>query len=157
MKIYIAGAITNNPNYVEQFAAAEKKLIAEGYAVINPVKNSGFTYPEYIDMGLNELMRCDAIYMLKGYENSQGAKLELFYAVTTGKKIFSEDAITSIDIGGGKVKTITFDELFSIVTNNELVCNYCNYFDEKSGCNGTTDETACKAAFKAYLTAKLCL
>ena len=154
MKIYIAGAITNNPNYVEQFAAAEKKLIAEGYAVINPVKNSGFTYPEYIDMGLNELMRCDAIYMLKGYENSQGAKLELMYAVTTGKKVFSEGAIANIDIGGKKVKTITIDELTKIVFDDDCLCSYCIYHDEKSGCN-TTDDFACQDAFKTYLTDKL--
>ena len=36
MKIYIAGSITNNPNYLKQFKEAEEKLIAEGHAVINP-------------------------------------------------------------------------------------------------------------------------
>lgn len=158
MKIYIAGAITSNPNYIKQFAAAEKKLIAEGFAVINPVKNRGFTYPEYIDMGLNELMRCDAIYMLNGFEKSQGAKLELFYAVTTGKKIFAEGALVNIDIDSGKVKTLSIDELTEICTDNDRVCEYCNYFNVKSGCmSATIEETECKAAFKAYLTAKLCL
>ena len=44
MKIYISGAITNNPNYVNQFKEAEQKLSLSGHAVINPVKNLGFNY-----------------------------------------------------------------------------------------------------------------
>ena len=44
MKVYIAGKITGNPDYYEQFAEAEKLLTEQGHAVINPVKSNGFTY-----------------------------------------------------------------------------------------------------------------
>lgn len=87
MKVYIAGSITNNPEYKVQFAIAEMELSKQGHAVINPVKNTGFEYKEYIDMGLCELMRCEAIYLLKGYEESQGALLEKHYAEVSGMKV----------------------------------------------------------------------
>ena len=90
MKIYIAGAISNNPDYEKQFGEAEKRLIEQGHAVINPVKNLGFDYKDYIDMGLCELMHCEAIYPLKGWEKSPGATLEMFYATTVKMKILKE-------------------------------------------------------------------
>lgn len=90
MKIYIAGPITNCPNYKERFEIAEKQLTAKGHAVVNPVKNEGFTYKEYIDMGLNELMRCETIYLLNGWELSRGARLECWYAATVGIEIIKE-------------------------------------------------------------------
>lgn len=87
MKIYIAGAITNNENYIDEFKEAEDYLKSKGHAVINPVKNIGFTYKDYIDMGLNELSKCDAICLLNNYEDSQGAMLEVLYSETVGIKI----------------------------------------------------------------------
>lgn len=93
MKVYLAGSISNNENYIEQFSNAEKRLKELGYTVINPVKNIGFTYKEYIDMGLCELSKCDAILMLHGWDKSEGAILELKYACTVKMKVMFESDI----------------------------------------------------------------
>lgn len=90
MKIYVSGSISKNPNYLKQFAQAEEILIANGHDVINPAKNTGNSYKEYIDKGLMQEMQCDAIYMLQGYEHSTGAMLELQYAEAVGMKIMFE-------------------------------------------------------------------
>lgn len=109
MKVYIAGAITDNPNYREQFKEAEERLVAAGHAVINPCKNEGFTYREYINMGLCELMHCDAIYLLEGYETSAGATLEHDYARTVGLEVMyqkNEKPVKVVKLD----KTLSFTE-----------------------------------------------
>lgn len=91
MRIYIAGKITNNPDYIEQFAKAENELKKQGYEVINPVKEEGLEYKWYIDEGLKQLMTCDAIYMLKNWQQSKGASLERRYAGAVGLKIIEQE------------------------------------------------------------------
>lgn len=102
MKVYIAGKITGNPDYMRQFAEAEKLLTEQGHAVINPCQNDGFEYREYIDMGLCQLMKCDAIYLLKGHRDSPGARLERTYALTVGRVIFDEE-LEEIDHVGSEM------------------------------------------------------
>lgn len=87
-KVYIAGAISSDPDYIEKFSSAEKFLKEKGHAVINPCKNFGFDYKDYIDMGLCELMKCDTICLLEGWELSQGTRTELQYAKTVGLNIW---------------------------------------------------------------------
>ena len=98
MKIYISGAITNNPNYKEDFERAEDYINShfENVAIINPaLVNSHLpkstTHEEYMRMSFCMLDMCDSIYMLSNYENSKGACMELGYALAKDKIILSEN------------------------------------------------------------------
>lgn len=95
MKVYIAGAITNDPDYKIKFDCAERLLRSEGHDVVNPAKNKPprgkeWTYRDYINAGLKQLMTCDTIFMLKGGVWSGGAQLEWAYAKTVGMRLWVE-------------------------------------------------------------------
>lgn len=94
-RIYISGAITGTTDYMERFAAAEQKLTAEGYSVVNPAKVNAMmpedmTWDEYMKMSATMLQLCDSIYMLKGWQESRGAKLENLWAFVDDLEIIEE-------------------------------------------------------------------
>ena len=97
MKIYISGAITNNPNYKEDFERAEDYLQREypSADIINPALVNSFlpkstTHEEYMRMSFCMLDMCDSIYMLKDWGKSYGANRELGYAMAKDMTIMYE-------------------------------------------------------------------
>ena len=98
MKVYISGAITGTDDYMARFAAAEKVITEAGYTAVNPAKiNSnlpeGTTYDEYMKLSMCLLEMCNAIYMLDGWQESNGANMELKYAITHKKTVCFEKMI----------------------------------------------------------------
>lgn len=87
MKVYIAGAITSDPDYKQKFKSAEKDLQLRGHDVVSPIYHSGPTYKEYLIQGLAALSGCDAIYLLSDYAASPGAQLELRFAKLVGIRV----------------------------------------------------------------------
>ena len=91
--IYISGQISNNPNFAKDFERAEKKLTKQGYNVINTVKvgsSLGFlTYEQFMQLDFRLIDIADSVYMLKGWEKSQGATAEYHYAKSLGKEIIN--------------------------------------------------------------------
>ena len=83
MKIYISGKITGltKEEYVSNFLMAEMHLKSQGHEVANPVTFvAGIDledYPKLMGKCIEELLRCDAIYMLTNWQDSKGAKTEL--------------------------------------------------------------------------------
>ncbi len=85
--LYIAGAYSGNT--IENIKKAEEvsiNLISNGFHVVTPHKNtSGYekyenekiTYKTWIDMDLDILSRCDAIYVMQNSHNSNGVKKEI--------------------------------------------------------------------------------
>lgn len=81
MKVYIAGKITGNPRYKEKFKAAELRLQAEGYTVLNPAfLPKGFSDEEYHHINRAMIDVCDAVYFLPSWVDSKGAHMEMGYA-----------------------------------------------------------------------------
>lgn len=93
-KIYISGKITGTDDYMQRFEEAEKALnnMFPGVSVINPAKvNAAMptdtTYEQYMAMSFTMLDMCDTIYMMQGWEHSNGAKKEIIKAKELGLKI----------------------------------------------------------------------
>lgn len=83
-KVYIAGAITNNPDYEMPFAMVEEWLAGLGFEPVNPAKNREESYKAYIDTGLRQLAECNLICMIPGWVGSAGASFEHQYAELVG-------------------------------------------------------------------------
>lgn len=79
-KIYIAGKITGIEDLAaERFDCVENILISEGYEVVNPMKlphNHDKSWESYMKECITELVKCDGIYLMKGFELSKGARVE---------------------------------------------------------------------------------
>lgn len=78
-KIYISGKITNNANYEVEFEAAELALKIAGFQPVNPAQEhlpDGATWADYMRHDIKLLCDCDAVYMLNGWRESAGAKIE---------------------------------------------------------------------------------
>lgn len=93
MFIYISGRITGNDNYMCDFMNAELKL-KDNFPrakIINPINTTGCnSWAEYMRKDLTLLLKCDTIYMLEGWEVSEGASLEHYIANKLGLKIIYE-------------------------------------------------------------------
>ena len=109
MKVYISGKIgeevlTEVTRW--KFDKTARILRAHGYEVFNPtrsgfgilaeeavknfVRNGEVTtwYAQVLMLDLEELERCDAIYMLPDWKQSPGALVEYHFAEAIGKQIF---------------------------------------------------------------------
>jgi len=101
-KIYISGQMTGIKNYNKKaFMKAEKYLHKKGYKTVNPyrlskmlnkIKNNP-TYADYLRHDLEWLKKCDSIYMLENWENSNGAKTEIDKAHELGLQIYFESEV----------------------------------------------------------------
>lgn len=107
MKIYLAGPMTGYEdfNFPAFFRVAEE-LRAKGHEVFNPAQNDldkwgdmegvkkNANYRECMNDDLGWITKnADAIYFMKGWENSSGALAEFFAARSVKIKFFYESDI----------------------------------------------------------------
>ena len=92
--VYVIGAYSGDvKKNIEIAEGVSIALIYAGYHVITPHKNTAgyeqyendiITYQTWIDMDLNILSRCDAIFIMESAKNSKGSQIEIAFAKEHG-------------------------------------------------------------------------
>lgn len=95
MKIYLSGKIsgTDLTHTRKRFSAVADKLQSLGHEVTNPFCNGlseAAPWEEHIAKDIINLIDCEGIYMLQGWEDSQGARIEHAVAKEIGLKVMYE-------------------------------------------------------------------
>lgn len=127
MRIYIAGPMRNRQFYnFPAFHEAEQHLTDLGYEVVSPARLDieagflmahlpddhdwnemppGMDYEETMTRDLAALDACDAIYMLRGWLDSQGAKREQVHAAAGPHEFFEQGVLEPADVSYRKPAT----------------------------------------------------
>lgn len=95
-KVFISGPMSGYDNFNrDAFMEAEKKLKDAGYSVFNPAwllgLDSEWDNASVMAIDMAALSRCDAIYQLDGWRNSNGAKAEYRTAEWLGLDILGKN------------------------------------------------------------------
>lgn len=91
-RVFISGPMTGYENYNrDKFFAAEDLLEGQGLEVYNPAyPNSDFQdndWNSYVKLGIKNLLACDQVYVLAGWQESKGSLLEVTVAEALGMPI----------------------------------------------------------------------
>jgi hypothetical protein len=89
--------MTGQPDWNRyEFALAEQRL-SVNHTVLNPANHipiyqpESITHDQYMSIALAMLDCCDAVYMLHGWQDSKGARIEHQYAIEHGKVIMYQE------------------------------------------------------------------
>ena len=92
-RVYVAGPMTGLPGFnYSAFNRAAAWLRAQGLHVENPAENKAPVDAEWIDwmrLAISQLIKCDAIILLNGWQQSRGATVEYERAKGLGLWIYS--------------------------------------------------------------------
>jgi len=91
--VYIAGPMTGLPgNNYPAFNAVANQLRQQGYKVENPAESSPpacGTWEGWMRLGIEKLIRCQALVLLPGWRESRGARIEHHLALDLGLEILA--------------------------------------------------------------------
>lgn len=115
-KVYIAGPMTGIPHHnVPAFDAARDYLQSCGYDPVSPpditrrladrvkgIHSDGTIEPEayclLVRKDFEELLECKSVYVLPGWRESRGAKLEVALAIQLGLPIYDYKELKKLNI-----------------------------------------------------------
>lgn len=79
-RMYLSGKMSGEPDFnYPAFNAKAAELRAQGFEVVNPAENAlpeGTPWEDHMRRDITLMMGCDSIYLLPGWNNSSGARLE---------------------------------------------------------------------------------
>ena len=95
-RVYLSGPISGYDIGERRDAFARKKAELEGfgYEVFNPLENGLPLEADtraHMRRDFEELLRCDAIYMMSHFTHSAGCKVEFDVATSIGLDVYFED------------------------------------------------------------------
>jgi len=97
-RVYLAGPMTGLPEFnFPAFNAEAAILRAQGLTVINPAEHGiveGAEWADYLRHDIAGLASCERIHLLRGWENSKGARLEVHIAQQLGMVITRQEGAT---------------------------------------------------------------
>lgn len=80
MKVYLAGSITDDPDYKNKFNKAEEYLKSLGYTVLNPTVLPGeMSYEDYFPICFAMIDVADCMAVIDGIGTSNGVHMEIDY------------------------------------------------------------------------------
>ncbi|MBF5597332.1 DUF4406 domain-containing protein [Escherichia coli] len=93
VRVYIAGPMTGYEDFNRPaFHAAGLALSQEGRTVLNPaVLPDGLTQAQYMDICMAMIRSVDAVYLLKNWYQSAGARAELALAEKLGCAVIFQE------------------------------------------------------------------
>lgn len=103
--IYIAGPMSGIPDYnYPKFDAAQAYLEACDFEVLNPANNFGrnqsLEWDVYLKLAVKQVVDCDLVLLLPGWETSKGARLEKHIANQLGISVSTFEDFVNSSRGG---------------------------------------------------------
>lgn len=104
-RAYLAGPMTGYEGHnFPAFTSNAAWLRNHGYEVVNPAELEALeTGPRkewafYLKRDIRELLTCDSVAVMRGWENSPGATLEVYIGWRLGFSIFKAEDFTLVDV-----------------------------------------------------------
>lgn len=94
-KLYLSGRISGlSPKEAGRwFAQAAREVEAMGYEAVNPLRNgldAAASWAEHLGRDITLLLGCSGIYLLEGWRESLGARIEAAVAAEAGLVILHQ-------------------------------------------------------------------
>lgn len=102
MTIYLSGRMSGLPDFnYPAFNREAARLRSLGFEVLNPAENPEppcGTWQGYMRMAVAQLVQCEAVALLPGWQNSRGACIEYWLAWTLGMDIVMAELVEDSDL-----------------------------------------------------------